>query len=113
MKNSIEIRQRAELIGKADALLTAKLVVTLTSKPYDNVMENIDKLAKDVEVVERQEKLNAEIAASSFSDSNVADSKEVRQYSFIDAAKAATSGRVEGLIREMDQEARSKTKSRV
>ena len=119
MKNSIEIRQeRAELIGKADALLNlakgeSRDFTADEQTSYDGMMENIDKLAKDVEVVERQEKLNAEIAANpvSHETQNVSDSKEVRQYSFIDAAKAATSGRVEGLIREMDQEARSQNRN--
>ena len=119
MKNSIEIRQeRAELIGKADALLNlakneSRDFTADEQTSYDGMMENIDKLATDVEVVERQEKLNAEIAANpvSHETQNVADSKEVRQYSFIDAAKAATSGRVDGLIREMDQEARSQNRN--
>ena len=119
MKNSIEIRQeRAELIGKADALLNlakdeARDFSADEQVTYDGIMENIDKLAKDVEVVERQEKLNAEIAASpvSHQTQDVSDSKEIREYSFIEAAKAATSGRVEGLIREMDQEARSENRN--
>ena len=119
MKNSIEIRQeRAELIGKADALLNlakgeSRDFTADEQTSYDGMMENIDKLAKDIEVVERQEKLNAEIAANpvSHETQNVSDSKEIRQYSFIDAAKAATSGRVEGLIREMDQEARSQNRN--
>jgi hypothetical protein len=119
MKNSIEIRQeRAELIGKADALLNlakgeSRDFTNDEQVSYDGMMENIDKLAKDIEVVERQEKLNAEIAANpvSHETQNVSDSKEIRQYSFIDAAKAATSGRVEGLIREMDQEARSQNRN--
>tara|TARA_R100000908_G_scaffold63473_1_gene44646 strand:- start:400 stop:1659 length:1260 start_codon:yes stop_codon:yes gene_type:complete len=114
MKNSIEIRQdRAELIGKADALLNlakdeARDFTADEQTSYDGMMENIDKLAKDVEVVERQEKLNAEAASIpvSHDTQNIADSKEVRDYSFIEAAKAAASGRVDGLIKEFDQEAR-------
>ena len=36
--------------------------------------------------------------------------KEVREYSFQDAMKAAYSGRLEGLIKEMDQEARNEAR---
>ena len=36
--------------------------------------------------------------------------KEIREYSFQDAMKAAYSGRVEGLIKEMDQEARNEAR---
>jgi len=73
------------------------------------MMTNIDKLAKDIEVVERQEKLNAEAASIpvSHSTQDVSESKEVREYSFVDAAKAAYSGRMTGLVAEMDQEARN------
>jgi len=119
MKNSIELRQdRAELIGKADSMLNLAKDETRDftndeQVSYDGMMTNIDKLAKDIQVVERQEKLNAEIASNpvSHETQNVSDSKEVRDYSFIDAAKAATSGRVEGLVREMDQEARSENRN--
>lgn len=115
MKNSIEIRQeRAELIGKADALLNlakgeSRDFTNDEQVSYDGMMENIDKLAKDIEVVERQEKLNAEAASIPVSHTvqNVSESKEVREYSFVDAAKAAYSGRMTGLVAEMDQEARN------
>ena len=115
MKNSIEIRQeRAELIGKADALLNlakdeARDFSADEQTSYDGMMENIDKLAKDIEVVERQEKLNAEVASSpvSFETQKVSDSKELRDFSFVDAFNAAKSGRIEGLVREMDAEARN------
>lgn len=114
MKNSIELRQeRAELIGKADSMLNLAKDETRDftndeQVSYDGMMENIDKLAKDISVVERQEKLNAEIASNpvSHETQNISDSKEVRDFSFIAAAKAAASGRVEGLIKEFDQEAR-------
>ena len=119
MKNSIEIRQeRATAIEKANDLLNlakneSRDFTNDEQVSYDGMMTNIDKLAKDVSVVERQEKLNAEIASNpvSFETQKVSDSKEVRDYSFIEAAKAATSGRVSGLIKEMDQEARSENRN--
>tara|TARA_Y100000004_G_scaffold194481_1_gene259193 strand:- start:18074 stop:19336 length:1263 start_codon:yes stop_codon:yes gene_type:complete len=115
MKNSIEIRQeRAVVIEKANTLLNlakdeSRDFTADEQTSYDGMMENIDKLAKEIEVVERQEKLNAEAASIpvSHGTQNIADSKEVRSFSFVDAFNAAKSGRVEGLIKEMDQEARS------
>ncbi len=64
-------------------------------------------------MVERQEKLNAEIASApvSFGTQNVKESKEIREFSFVDAAKAAYTGRVTGLVAEMDQEARNENPS--
>ena len=119
MKNSIEIRQeRAEAIENANTLLNlakdeSRDFTADEQVSYDGMMTNIDKLAKDIQVVERQEKLNAEIASSpvSHQTQDVSNSKEIREYSFIDAAKAATSGRVEGLVKEMDQEARSENRN--
>lgn len=119
MKNSIEIRQeRAELIGKADTLLNlakgeSRDFSADEQTSYDGMMTNIDKLAKDIEVVERQEKLNAEAASIpvSHATQNVSDSKELRAFSFVEAFNAAKSGRVEGLVREMDQEARNENPS--
>ena len=61
MKNSIELRQeRAELIGKADSMLNLAKDETRDftndeQVSYDGMMESIDKLAKDIQVVERQE----------------------------------------------------------
>ena len=119
MKNSIEIRQeRATAIEKANDLLNlakneSRDFTNDEQVSYDGMMTDIDKMAKDVKVIERQEKLNAEIVSKpvSLETQDITDSKEIRNYSFIDAAKAATSGRVEGLIREMDQEARSENRN--
>ena len=119
MKNSIEIRQeRATAIEKANDLLNlakneSRDFSADEQTSYDGMMENIDKLAKDISVVERQEKLNAEVVSNpvSFETQNVSNSKELRAFSFVDAFNAAKSGRVEGLVREMDQEARNENPS--
>ncbi len=115
MKNSIEIRQeRANAIEKANDLLNlakneSRDFTNDEQVSYDGMMTNIDKMAKDIEVIERQEKLNAEVASNpvSFETQDVGTSKEERSYSFFEAVNAAKSGRIEGLVREMDQEARN------
>jgi len=119
MKNSIEIRQdRGVAIEKANDLLTlakneSRDFSADEQVSYDGMMTSIDKMAKDIEVVERQEKLNAEVASNpvSFGTQDVSQSKELRGFSFVDAFKAAKSGRVEGLIKELDQEARMENPS--
>ena len=119
MKNSIEIRQeRATAIEKANDLLNlakneSRDFSADEQVSYDELMTDIDKMAKDVEVIERQEKLNAEVASTpvSFGTQDVSDSKELRNFSFTDAFNAAKSGRVEGLVKEMDQEARMENPS--
>jgi len=115
MKNSVELRQeRAGLIADANTLLeTCKTEARNFSEDekvsYDAKLVSIDNLKKDIDLVERQEKLNAEVVATpvSHSTQNVSDSKELRGFSFVEAFNAAKSGRVEGLVKEMDQEARN------
>ena len=66
MKNSVELRQeRAGLIADANTLLeTCKTEARNFSEDekvsYDAKLVSIDNLKKDIDLVERQEKLNAE-----------------------------------------------------
>lgn len=116
MKNSIEIRQeRAELIGKADALLNlakeeSRDFSADEQTSYDGMMTNIDKLAKDIEVVERQEKLNAEIASNVSSTPSV-EPKEVREYSFFKAIQGSMNNNLSGVEKEMHEEAQNEARS--
>ncbi len=116
MKNSIEIRQeRAELIGKADALLNlakeeSRDFSADEQTSYDGMMNNIDKLAKDIEVVERQEILNAEIASNVTSTPSV-EPKEVREYSFFKAIQGSMNNNLSGVEKEMHEEAQNEARS--
>lgn len=119
MKNSIEIRQeRAEIIGKADALLNlakgeSRDFTNDEQVSYDGMMNNIDKLAKDIEVVERQEKLNAEIAANvgSAPVQKTSDTKEARSYSMFKAIKGMINNNLDGVEKEMHEEAVNEARS--
>jgi len=119
MKNSVELRQeRAGLIEESNVMLEtckneSRNLTDDEQVSYDAKMSKIDNLKKDIDMVERQEKLNAEIASApvSFGTQNVKESKEIREFSFVDAAKAAYTGRVTGLVAEMDQEARNENPS--
>ena len=119
MKNSIEIRQdRAELIGKADALLNlakeeSRDFSADEQTSYDGMIENIDKLAKDIEVVERQEKLNAEIASTpvSFETNKNNVPKEARNYSIFKAVEGYINNNMDGIEKEAHEQAVNEARS--
>ena len=112
MENSVELRQeRAGLIQEAsvmlDACKTEARDFTETEKvSYDEKMNLIDKLKKDIETVERQESLNAEIATKTTKVENtMKEDKEVRGYSLFKAINGLMNGNLEGLEKELHDEA--------
>lgn len=116
MKNSVELRQeRAGLIEEANNLLEACKTEARNLNDdeqvsYDAKIENIDKLKKDIEMVERQEKLNAEIAAN-VAATPVNEPKEIRDYSFFKAIQGSLNGNLDGVEREMHEEAMNEARS--
>ena len=116
MKNSVELRQeRAGLIEEANNLLeTCKTEARNLNEDeqvsYDAKMESIDKLKKDIEMVERQEKLNAEIA-SNVASAPVNEPKEVRGYSLFKAIQGSMNGNLDGIEKEMHEEAVNEARS--
>jgi len=116
MKNSVELRQeRAGLIEEANNLLEtckteARNLTDDEQVSYDAKIENIDKLKKDIEMVERQEKLNAEIAAN-VAATPVNEPKEIRDYSFFKAIQGSLNGNLDGVEREMHEEAMNEARS--
>jgi len=116
MKNSVELKQeRAGFITEANEMLelcknetrdfTAEEQVS-----YDGKMSKIDELKKSIEMIERQEKLNAEIASKVVAPvSN--EPKEVRNFSFFKAVNDFTNGKLEGVEREMHEEAVNEARS--
>lgn len=116
MKNSVELKQeRAGFITEANEMLelcknetrdfTAEEQVS-----YDGKMSKIDELKKSIEMIERQEKLNAEIASKVVAPvSN--EPKEVRNFSFFKAVNDFTNGKLDGVEREMHEEAVNEARS--
>ena len=116
MKNSVELKQeRAGFITEANTMLelcknetrdfTAEEQVS-----YDGKMSKIDELKKSIEMIERQEKLNAEIASKVVAPvSN--EPKEVRNFSFFKAVNDFTNGKLDGVEREMHEEAVNEARS--
>ena len=116
MKNSVELKQeRAGFITEANEMLELCKNETrnFTSEEqvsYDEKMSKIDELKKSIEMIERQEKLNAEIASKVVAPvSN--EPKEVRNFSFFKAVNDFTNGKLDGVEREMHEEAVNEARS--
>ena len=116
MKNSVELKQeRAGIITDANALLelckTESRNLTADEQvSYDEKMSKIDELKKSLEMVERQEKLNAEIASKVVAPIS-SEPKEVRNFSFFKAVNDFTNGKLDGVEREMHEEAVNEARS--
>lgn len=116
MKNSVELKQeRAGFITEANTMLELCKNETrnLTAEEqvsYDEKMSKIDELKNSIEMIERQEKLNAEIASKVVAPvSN--EPKEVRDFSFFKAINDFTNGKLDGVEREMHEEAINEARS--
>ena len=116
MKNSVELKQeRAGFITEANEMLDLCKNETrnLTAEEqvsYDEKMSKIDELKNSIEMIERQEKLNAEIASKVVAPvSN--EPKEVRNFSFFKAVNDFTNGKLDGVEREMHEEAVNEARS--
>ena len=116
MKNSVELKQeRAGFITEANTMLElckneTRNFTTEEQVSYDEKMSKIDELKKSIEMIERQEKLNAEIASKVVAPvSN--EPKEVRNFSFFKAVNDFTNGKLDGVEREMHEEAVNEARS--
>ena len=116
MKNSVELKQeRAGFITEANEMLElckneTRNFTTEEQVSYDEKMSKIDELKKSIEMIERQEKLNAEIASKIVAPvSN--EPKEVRNFSFFKAVNDFTNGKLDGVEREMHEEAVNEARS--
>ena len=114
MENSVELRQeRAGLIQEANVMLEsckteARDFTEAEQVSYDEKMNLIDKLKKDIETVERQESLNAEIATKTPKVEimeNKDKSSEVRGYSLFKALSGFMNNTLDGVEKELHDEA--------
>lgn len=114
MENSVELRQeRAGLIQEANVMLEAckteaRDFTETEQVSYDEKMNLIDKLKKDIETTERQESLNAEIATKTPKVEvmeNKDKSSEVRGYSLFKALSGFMNNTLDGVEKELHLEA--------
>ena len=104
--------ERASLIENMDALVNhakeeKRDLTEDESNQFDGFDSEIKQLDKKIKRCERMESLSATIASKSTSTKKTESPKEVRDYSFQSAMKQAYTGKLEGLVKEMDQEARN------
>ena len=111
MKNSKSYKEeRAEVIEKMEGLVASAEGRDLTSDEqsnFDSLNEKVEELNKMAVRAESFEKLQATKAVKEVTENTP---KEIREYSFQEAMKAAYSGKVEGLVKEMDEEARAEAR---
>ncbi len=112
MKKSLELKEtRSGLVETLEAIKNmaegeSRNLNEAESIEVDNTLNKIDELDAQIKRAERLEKelrISASVSGGKVNDNTP---KEMRNYSFQDAMKAAVSGKMEGLVKEMDQEAR-------
>ena len=74
---------------------------------WDGFNTEIENLDKKISIAQRQEELNKSITANLSATKSTQEVKELRDYSFQDAMKQSVSGNLNGLVKEMDTEART------
>ena len=107
MKNSNSYKEeRAEIIEKMEAIVNSAEGRELSSdesNSFDSLNSKVEELNKTITRAEAFEKLQANKAVKEDRDNTP---KELKDYSFQDAMRQAYNGRLEGLVAEMDKEAR-------
>ena len=119
MKNSLELKEmRSDLISKLEVM---KEVATneerdLTQEEnteMDSILNKVDDLDVKItraEKVEKSIRESALVSGGAVNKNDISESKEARDYSFQDAMRSAYTGKIEGLVKEMDQEARNEAR---
>lgn len=111
MKNSKSYKEeRAEVIEKMEGLVASAEGRDLTSDEqsnFDSLNEKVEELNKMAVRAESFEKLQATKAVKEVTENTPS---EIRDYSFQDALNQAATGRLSGLVKEMDAEARNEAR---
>jgi len=115
MKNSIELKEmRSDIIETLEGIkeLATKEERDLTqdeNNEVDGLLTEVDNLDSKIERAEKMETIKRNAAVVSGVTSTKVE-KEVRDYSFQEALSQAANGRITGLVKEMDEEARSESR---
>ena len=102
--------ERAEVIEKMEGLVASAEGRDLSSDEqsnFDSLNDKVEELNKMAVRAESFEKLQATKAVKEVTENTPS---EVRDYSFQDAMNQAATGRLSGLVKEMDQEARNEAR---
>lgn len=111
MKNSKSYKEeRAEVIEKMEGLVASADGRDLSNDEqsnFDSLNDKVEELNKMAVRAESFEKLQATKAVKEVTENTPS---EVRDYSFQDAMNQAATGRLSGLVKEMDEEARAEAR---
>jgi HK97 family phage major capsid protein len=102
--------ERAEVIEKMEGLVKSAEGRDMSSDEqsnFDSLNSKVEELNGMAQRAESFEKLQATKAVKEITENTP---KEIRDYSFQDAMNQAATGRLEGLVKEMDQEARNEAR---
>ncbi len=102
--------ERAEVIEKMEGLVASAEGRDMSSDEqsnFDSLNEKVEDLNKMATRAESFEKLQATKAIKEVTENTP---NEIRDYSFQDAMHQAATGRLSGLVKEMDQEARNEAR---
>lgn len=115
MKTSIILKEeRSDIISQLEnikdvATTEERDLTSDENNQVDGLLTEIDNLDAKIERAEKLETIKRNAAVVSGVTSTKVE-KEVRDYSFQDALAQAANGRIEGLVKEMDQEARNESR---
>jgi len=115
MKTSIILKEeRSDIISQLEnikdvATTEERDLTSDENNQVDGLLTEIDNLDAKIERAEKMETIKRNAAVVSGVTSTKVE-KEVRDYSFQDALAQAANGRLEGLVKEMDQEARNESR---
>ena len=115
MKTSIILKEeRSDIISQLEnikdvATTEERDLTSDENSQVDGLLTEVDNLDAKIERAEKMETIKRNAAVVSGVTSNKVE-KEVRDYSFQDALAQAATGRIEGLVKEMDQEARNESR---
>ena len=114
MKSSIELKElRSDYISKLEVIKkTAELedrdLTKEENTDMDSVLKKVDEMDVKIDRAEKAEKALRTAALVSGTKIDPKEDKDLGKFTFQAAMRAAYTGKVEGVIKEMDQEARTK-----
>ena len=116
MKNSIELKEmRSDIIETLEGIkdLATKEERDLTQEENDQVdglLTEVDELDAKIERAEKMETIKRNAAVVSGVTASTKKDKDLDKFTFQAAMRAAYTGRMEGIVKEMDQEARNESR---
>ena len=115
MKTSIVLKEeRSDIISQLEnikdvATTEERDLNSEENNQVDGLLTEVDNLDAKIERAEKMETIKRNAAVVS-GVTSTKEEKEIRDYSFQDALAQAATGRIEGLVKEMDQEARNESR---